>query len=65
MHTKCHVVHTDLKPDNIMMGLGEPKILKQGVQDEAHYPSAREIPNSIAESSTNLAANLAQNLQTP
>jgi serine/threonine protein kinase len=65
MHTECHVVHTDIKPDNIMMGLGEPKILEQGVQDEAHHPSVRKMPSSMAESSSNLAAILAQNLQTP
>jgi hypothetical protein len=56
MHTECHVVRTDLKPENIMMGLGEPKILERGVQDEAHHPSARKVPKSMAESSTNLAA---------
>ena len=27
IHIECYVVHTDLKLDNIMMGLGEPKIL--------------------------------------
>lgn len=48
MHTECHVIHTDLKPDNIMMGLSDPKILEQGVQDEAHPPRPAKCPTLMA-----------------
>jgi serine/threonine-protein kinase SRPK3 len=46
MHSEAHVVHTDLKADNIMMGLGDPTILDKVVQDEARHPSARKMPDS-------------------
>ncbi|ETI29035.1 hypothetical protein G647_01488 [Cladophialophora carrionii CBS 160.54] len=46
MHSECHVVHTDLKPDNIMMGLGDPNILDHFVQHEHDHPSPRKAPDS-------------------
>ena len=45
MHSECHVVHTDLKPDNVMMGLGDPSVLDKVVQDEHDHPSARKAPD--------------------
>lgn len=46
LHSECHVVHTDLKADNVMMGLGDPHILDQFVQHEIDHPSARKAPDS-------------------
>jgi serine/threonine-protein kinase SRPK3 len=46
LHTECHVVHTDLKPDNIMMGLGSNAILDHVVQDETNHPSPRKMPDT-------------------
>lgn len=46
LHTECHVVHTDLKADNIMMGLGDPTILDHFVQREIDHPSPRKMPDS-------------------
>ena len=46
MHSQCGVVHTDLKPDNIMMGLGEPAVLERFVQREMDTPSARKAPDN-------------------
>ncbi len=46
MHSECGVVHTDLKADNIMMGLGDPTILDRFVQHELEHPSARKMPDS-------------------
>lgn len=46
LHSECHVVHTDLKADNIMMGLGDPHILDQFVQHEMEHPSPRKMPDS-------------------
>ena len=46
LHAECHVVHTDLKPDNIMMGLGDPTILDRVVQAESSHPSPRKMPDS-------------------
>jgi serine/threonine protein kinase len=39
-------VHTDLKPDNIMMGLGDASILDRFVQHEVDHPSARKMPDN-------------------
>jgi serine/threonine-protein kinase SRPK3 len=41
MHT-CGVVHTDLKSDNIMMGIGDPAILDEFVKDLEENPPARK-----------------------
>ena len=46
LHSECHVVHTDLKSDNIMMGLGDPTILDRFVQNEIDHPSPRKTPSS-------------------
>ncbi|KIX07001.1 uncharacterized protein Z518_04977 [Rhinocladiella mackenziei CBS 650.93] len=46
LHTECRVVHTDLKADNIMMGLGDPTILDRFVQHEMEHPSPRKLPDS-------------------
>ena len=45
MHSECHVVHTDLKADNIMMGLGDPQVLDEFVQHEMDHPSPRKMPD--------------------
>ena len=45
MHAECHVVHTDLKADNIMMGLGDPKVLEDFVQHEVDHPCPRKMPD--------------------
>lgn len=48
MHSECHVVHTDLKPDNIMMGLGKDPnaILDKFVANQIAFPPARKAPDS-------------------
>ncbi|KAG9783905.1 hypothetical protein KCU88_g2949, partial [Aureobasidium melanogenum] len=46
MHSEAHVVHTDLKADNIMMGLGDPSVLDRFVQHELEHPSPRKMPDN-------------------
>jgi len=48
MHAECHVVHTDLKLDNIMMGLGDDPnaILDKFVANQIANPSPRKAPDS-------------------
>jgi serine/threonine-protein kinase SRPK3 len=41
MHS-CGVVHTDLKADNIMMGLGSPEVLDNFVEEVSKNPPARK-----------------------
>ena len=50
MHSECHVVHTDLKADNIMMGLGNPEVLDDFLQHELDHPHA---PQNARQSRTN------------
>jgi serine/threonine-protein kinase SRPK3 len=45
MHSECRVVHTDLKPDNVMMGLGDASVLDKVVRNEHEHPSARKAPD--------------------
>jgi len=48
MHSECHVVHTDLKPDNIMMGLGDDPdaVLEKFVAYSQTHPAPRKAPDS-------------------
>lgn len=45
LHAECRVVHTDLKADNIMMGLGDPSVLDRFVQHQAERPAPRKMPD--------------------
>jgi serine/threonine-protein kinase SRPK3 len=45
LHTECGVVHTDLKGDNIMLGLGGQKVLEDFVQYQADHPLPRKMPD--------------------
>lgn len=45
LHADCQVVHTDLKADNVMMGLGDPTILDRFVQHQLEHPSPRKAPD--------------------
>ncbi|GES66813.1 related to dis1-suppressing protein kinase dsk1 [Aspergillus terreus] len=38
LHTECHIIHTDLKPDNIMVRLEDSAILSQDARDEFENP---------------------------
>ncbi|OAA54151.1 protein kinase [Niveomyces insectorum RCEF 264] len=45
LHTQCHVIHTDLKPDNIMLTLESPAIVERFVQSvTTQHPASRKIP---------------------
>lgn len=48
MHSECHVVHTDLKADNIMMGLGnDPNgVLERFAQHQHSHPAPRKPADS-------------------
>ncbi|KAJ5130508.1 uncharacterized protein N7515_006547 [Penicillium bovifimosum] len=38
LHTECHIIHTDLKPDNIMIRLEDRGLLSQDALDEFENP---------------------------
>ncbi|KIW13716.1 hypothetical protein PV08_08907 [Exophiala spinifera] len=43
LHSECHLVHTDIKASNIMLGLDDPSVLQAFEQAEMTNPSARNI----------------------
>ncbi|KAJ5469927.1 hypothetical protein N7530_007284 [Penicillium desertorum] len=38
LHSECHVIHTDLRPDNIMIKVEDPSILENSARDEYEHP---------------------------
>ncbi|KAL9607746.1 MAG: hypothetical protein Q9167_007367 [Letrouitia subvulpina] len=38
LHSECHIVHTDLKPDNIMVRLEDKSMLERDARDEMENP---------------------------
>ncbi|PKS10025.1 hypothetical protein jhhlp_004650 [Lomentospora prolificans] len=43
LHWECQVIHTDLKPHNVMVKLEDPGILERDVRDEYDHPLPRKI----------------------
>ncbi|GBE87440.1 hypothetical protein SCP_1101160 [Sparassis crispa] len=43
LHSECHIIHTDLKRDNILFGLEDISLLDRAVKDEAEHPSSRKV----------------------
>ncbi|KAA6414730.1 MAG: hypothetical protein FRX48_01480 [Lasallia pustulata] len=46
LHSECRVIHTDLKPDNIMMRFEDPSVIEDFVQKEVENPMPRKIKDS-------------------
>ncbi|KAL3449833.1 kinase-like domain-containing protein [Aspergillus insuetus] len=47
LHDECHVIHTDLKSDNILLALRSPSILDSIAQDEMNNPSPQDMGRSV------------------
>lgn len=45
LHTECKLVHTDIKPDNILQGIADKRILEAFTDAELAAPSARKVVN--------------------
>ncbi|KAI1279402.1 putative serine/threonine-protein kinase [Xylaria sp. FL0933] len=42
LHSECHVIHTDLKLDNIMVTFEDPSVIETFVQGQLNHPMARK-----------------------
>ncbi|OCL03204.1 CMGC protein kinase [Glonium stellatum] len=43
LHSECHIIHTDLKIDNILVGFEHPSVLEEYVEKQAKNPMLRKI----------------------
>lgn len=43
LHNECHIIHTDLKSENILVGLENASVVEQVAEDEAVDPSPRKL----------------------
>ncbi|KAE8316139.1 kinase-like domain-containing protein [Aspergillus transmontanensis] len=43
LHSECHIIHTDLKPDNIMVKIEDQSILEESAKDEYEDPLPQKI----------------------
>lgn len=43
LHNECHIVHTDIKADNILQSIEDPSILEAFTQAELKQPSPRKV----------------------
>ncbi|KAI0403311.1 putative serine/threonine-protein kinase [Xylaria palmicola] len=42
LHSECHVIHTDLKLDNIMVAFEEPSVIDAFIRGQSTHPMARK-----------------------
>ncbi|OJJ98119.1 hypothetical protein ASPACDRAFT_53601 [Aspergillus aculeatus ATCC 16872] len=42
LHTECQIIHTDIKADNIMFGVGDESVFRGLVKEELENPSPRK-----------------------
>lgn len=43
LHSECHIIHTDIKPENILIRLENPSVLDDVAKGEAEKPSLRKV----------------------
>ncbi|KIW82289.1 hypothetical protein Z517_05316 [Fonsecaea pedrosoi CBS 271.37] len=43
LHTQCHIIHTDLKPDNILLGIEDEEIINELIKEEQRHPSPAKV----------------------
>ncbi|MCJ1478352.1 hypothetical protein MMC13_007030 [Lambiella insularis] len=48
LHSQCRIIHTDLKPDNILLGIENQAVIDDLVNDEAEEPTPRKVEGARA-----------------
>ncbi|KAI1322409.1 serine threonine protein kinase, CMGC group [Xylariaceae sp. FL0255] len=43
LHTECHIIHTDIKADNIMFGIDDDSVFTTFEEQELAHPSPRKL----------------------
>ncbi|KAL2024218.1 hypothetical protein VTK56DRAFT_9374 [Thermocarpiscus australiensis] len=43
LHSECQIIHTDLKPDNIMVKIEDPTILERDARDEYQHSLPQKV----------------------
>ncbi|KAI0975281.1 serine threonine protein kinase, CMGC group [Xylaria arbuscula] len=43
LHTECQIIHTDIKADNIMLGIDDDSVFEHFEDQELHDPSPRKV----------------------
>ncbi|KAF2456385.1 protein kinase [Lineolata rhizophorae] len=43
LHSDCQIIHTDLKPDNVLVKFEDPTILERDVRDEYQHPLPQKL----------------------
>lgn len=48
LHTKCHIIHTDIKPENILLVIDNASTFNQRIDDEISSLSSKgfDFPDS-------------------
>ncbi|GKZ19738.1 hypothetical protein AbraCBS73388_004725 [Aspergillus brasiliensis] len=45
LHSECHIIHTDLKADNFLVGFEDPTVLKDYARQQEVHPAPADIWN--------------------
>ncbi len=53
LHTKCRIIHTDIKPENILICVDEPFIRKLAADATQWHKMGMKLPGSLGIISSN------------
>lgn len=48
LHTKCHIIHTDIKPENILMSVDEPYVRRLAAEATEWQKAGAPPPSGSA-----------------
>ncbi|KAK5445364.1 hypothetical protein LTS15_010145 [Exophiala xenobiotica] len=43
LHSKCHIIHTDLKPENVLIGIEDEEVIRELIEDEQENPTPAKV----------------------
>jgi serine/threonine protein kinase len=54
LHTKCRIIHTDIKPENILICVDEPFIRKLAADATQWHKMGMKLPGSLGITPSNI-----------